>query len=364
MKSFLFVLAFPAIFGLAIAGEHEDHLPSFMWDPVEKSDDGIPLLHIRFPDGGPSDVAHLKRFNPIAKLEREKEEDIDNCIFNGFLRDGGNSVVLTGGCPFEDNFEMSLTSKRLKHRMFDVKNGVVEGVESIWSSGFTDEVVTPDDVPTEQLSEGTSRGPIPSAVVMDMKVHYDASFKEHFGEDSVNEVRAILAHAQEIFYWDSLITRIRINVVDIQPIEEDIDAGKEYLKMLRKYGTDPEVDANVFICVDKLSRGSLVGIAYGRTMCGDSPRSRLAIAERVRKVTTSAEIICHELGHNMGLKHDFTKDEAGNRAPRYDSQGNDCQGLGGVMDYMASTLWTSCSNEFLQAYYDNHSDNFCLAEDK
>jgi hypothetical protein len=42
----------------------------------------------------------------------EKEENIDKCIFRGHLR-GEPSVylVLTGGCPFEDHFEVCVLER-------------------------------------------------------------------------------------------------------------------------------------------------------------------------------------------------------------------------------------------------------------
>jgi hypothetical protein len=40
--------------------------------------------------------------------------------------------------------------------------------------------------------------------------------------------------------------------------------------------------------------------------------------------------MAHEVGHNTGMLHDFD-DQTGN--DRYDSQGNSCTNIGGVMDY-------------------------------
>jgi hypothetical protein len=55
----------------------------------------------------PDDVAELKQFNPIPKTLQEKDVDIDHCIFDGFLRNENRVyVTITGGCPFEDTFEV------------------------------------------------------------------------------------------------------------------------------------------------------------------------------------------------------------------------------------------------------------------
>ena len=84
-------------------------MPSFTWVQDEFSPDGVPLLSINFHDEQPNDVAILKSYNPIPKQALELEENVDKCIFNGHLRDESTVyVTLTGGCPFENNFEVSI----------------------------------------------------------------------------------------------------------------------------------------------------------------------------------------------------------------------------------------------------------------
>ncbi len=40
--------------------------------------------------------------------------------------------------------------------------------------------------------------------------------------------------------------------------------------------------------------------------------------------------MAHEVGHNTGMLHDFEGQPVN---PRYDSLGNSCTNIGGVMDY-------------------------------
>ena len=59
----------------------------------------------------PDDDALLARYNPI--LSSEPGEDVDNCIFRGWLKNESSvSVALSGGCPFSDTFEV----KAIKYR--------------------------------------------------------------------------------------------------------------------------------------------------------------------------------------------------------------------------------------------------------
>lgn len=82
--------------------------PKFTWSQEDCSRSGIAHLNVEFPDSDIIDVAILMPANPIPKQADEREEDVDRCIFSGFLRDEPDSLVtLTGGCPFEDSFEVS-----------------------------------------------------------------------------------------------------------------------------------------------------------------------------------------------------------------------------------------------------------------
>ncbi len=82
-------------------------MPSFEWMRNENSSTGVPLLRIRFQDNGTDDFAVLNKFNPIPQSPNESVEEMDDCIFSGFLKDESNVyVTLTGGCPFENSFEV------------------------------------------------------------------------------------------------------------------------------------------------------------------------------------------------------------------------------------------------------------------
>jgi len=80
--------------------------PAFSW-VNEASADGVPLLRIRFPDGGADDFAVLKVFNPIPQGPLERAEEIDSCIFEGHLQNEKDAFIALTGCPNSDNFLVS-----------------------------------------------------------------------------------------------------------------------------------------------------------------------------------------------------------------------------------------------------------------
>ena len=70
----------------------------------------------------------------------------------------------------------------------------------------------------------------------------------------------------------------------------------------------------------------------------------------------------HEIGHNLGMRHDFTGEDP--MAMRIASNGQPCTDNGGFMDYRANpNKWTACSREDFVDYWDAinaEQGSFCL----
>ena len=75
--------------------------------------------------------------------------------------------------------------------------------------------------------------------------------------------------------------------------------------------------------------------------------------EKRNTVVQTAELVAHEVGHNLGMAHDFDAQHGG--------QNGKCN-CKGFMSYCKNKpqQWSSCSRKDFQALYNMKKDNWCL----
>lgn len=158
----------------------------------------------------------------------------------------------------------------------------------------------------------------------------------------------MVVHVQAHFCLDSLGTKIQVERVDDlthhagQTWKAESSSGS-LSGPIKQITAASNSDANLFVYMakDEAFYG-VVGLAWVGTLCRSFwPGYQASINEKRSSVLTSAEVVTHEMGHNMGMLHDFDDEHAG----------TGCDGTG-FMSYGTHPYeWSTCSvSDFLGLY--------------
>ena len=133
---------------------------------------------------------------------------------------------------------------------------------------------------------------------------------------------------------------------------DDANLEKMYATTACELGS---ADLMVYLVYFQPPAGSsfTAGIAYRPAVCRPGHKNN-NIKESInrfdpQRVTSSAQTVAHEIGHNLGMFHDF--------APQHKDQ---CDKTGLMSYYVDTNKWSVCSKADFQAHYLEFKNVWCL----
>jgi len=206
-------------------------------------------------------------------------------------------------------------------------------------------------------------------------VFYDDAFRNFAGSDAAanTKLTGIFNHIKTIYTQFSVsgvsgAVKPSLKSINYRSGTWTADSSLRTVSMISN-GLQWDVDEHVYVTYQNSASG-IVGMAWVGTTCSIYQFYRSNINEWFRTDTIAAQIIAHEIGHNLGMYHDFGSSTS---VPRY-YNGQACTNIGGYMDYTTSpTRWSPCSVGDFTNYYNyvnsrrpndgvRPSSPFCLKE--
>lgn len=332
---------------LLVAQAQASH-PTFKWITTNHRSSSMPGFRVEFEDGS-SDTALLSTFHPFGSRHR-----ISQCLFTGTLEQEPTARIAVTGCPEDSDVQITLLSSKSKNQFRSVNGSLFEPVEDPWMQAHSigirdteqwiamdmDEVMNPTIEHEARVAFDTCQDcSIPPAHKLTLRLFYDQSLANKVS-DPLAWIAKVTTHAQAFFLDPSLPTKIELQVVgepEFRPHEHW--TAETSLGTVRQYvAGDTDANLYAFLCADPEYMGT-VGIAYVGAVCDKNFHT--SITEWRKTEAATGKVFAHELGHNLGMAHDFDPKHSG-------------KGCSGVMDYGDTPdTWSSCSaNDFI-AHFDS-----------
>jgi len=283
------------------------------------------------------------------------------CLFKGTLEGDPDSEVAVSGCHYNKETSVSIASSVLPDDIADlmIVDGITRNVESPSMNYSTSDVILP---PPESAGDyfyhfwnGWTR-PLPSRVVLRTNIKYDNSLLAHFGY-SHRKTKAWIDRVVQLtkpkMYDYTLSIRVALEIGEISHTDETLKATEE--NMYHLHLKNHNVLTSYF-CKDLLNvlgpEEQTIGMAFIGGACCPSACSRPGSPVNIVELYTTidpdqnmAKNFAHELGHNIGMEHDFD--------PKHGGEWGRCNNQG-LMSYgHPPSKWSSCSDADFKSWWRN-----------
>ncbi|CAB4054923.1 unnamed protein product [Lepeophtheirus salmonis] len=318
-----------------------------------------PQLSFHLGNGDFKEVS-LKHFDPLhLRMIQLRNGNYSNkmlCHYLGSVESESSVAIGVTGCPGESKVQITLVSRRLtaQYLLNGSSSEIYQVIPSPWKANANREYalnetqITCKEIIVQTIEKsalmasyqcsGMNDCVIPSLHKMTVKIGYDESLEAKETE-TLEWISGVMTHTQTFLYDPTLPTKIEIDVIGFPKKYHDNEwTAEDSITTVEKYAQgDTETDLYVFLCADSNLYGT-VGIAYVGGLC-DTNGYQVSINEWRTTEAETAKVVAHEMGHNMGMSHDFDKVHSGNKCT-------------GIMDYgKTPDTWSSCSQDDFKNHY-------------
>jgi len=318
---------------------------------------------------------------------------VSDTVYEGYLGDINDPIsVVMIDAPEDNSRLINFHDSRVPHCAefdVDVQTNTVKCIRGGYATNNDDEEFK-DELVNRGLTPANTNGPIvplgahfPNGIDVKVLFHFDNGFYKAFdrakgisGEEYMNQVIALVKNA---YRDNSLADRIGTNVNIIGEARRYYgtftgeDFGTQTLMGNLANAEGAKYDLYTFITHPGAS-----GVAYGGQVCNTDPRLRVSFnkaygdsqcgyysppfpmdcSKPTTRIALTAETISHELGHSLGMAHDF-KSKNPYVYRKYQGERKSCRGL---MDYIDDGVgWSACSaRDFSRYITDGGTGTPCL----
>jgi len=349
------IAAFFSLLGTSWSASKEPSEIKLKWleDEVIEGDI-LPHMEITFADGTTDEIF----------LEPDPENE---CFHHGSLKGDIESEVEVDGC--KNDAEIVQISSRLVPSglvILLLENGKTFTINPFEGIGFPNgtDGAPPVAVASEfnrasinraSINGASWQGALPTTAFAKIHVGYDQSLVDLLGSkaEARKKVKAIVDLSRMYFRRDrGLSMNIEIEIQSTQYYNARIGhPTSSALNGLNRRGGGGGYPTAWFTAVDPRNGGIIYGIGHIPGLCNGQAGLITEVFKETWNDASSALLFAHELGHNLGMQHDFHETHRGsNPNLNRDSQGHygPCNDKGIMSYYPPQNLakqWSDCSRK-------------------
>merc|ERR1711935_1245565 len=354
--------------------------PSFVL-VEERSLNGSPSIAVTFPDGY-QDTLVLNKFYAN---EQNRMASKERCHYIGHLANELTACVAMTGCVGSQDVQFTILSKHApnsstfkwsKDGNVELMKNAVHGNKDAIRFPRTITQVSDDELTISEIeaaefavaadcADGTCT--LPSTQHMQIQVGYDTLFLAQFDDEDAAEeyIDGVWAHLQTNYCHDTLTSSVLIERLDgINLYDVDLETDSDSLESMYDSTVADISDADLMLYFayvgDGYSQGG--GIAYVGATCEASYYNhyKQSINGYGSGESSMGELLAHEIGHNLGMYHDFGPSHGGTGTATTST--NDCNYQGFMSYYDHLSQWSDCSISDFTAHYTYLADSWCMPE--